>query len=398
MPEHRRNAEGAGPASGAEQITAAVGAVAGELHGSDEPPDYVVPLAPQHPSAHGALRIRLTLDGDRIGTAEPLVGYLHRGAEKLFEARDYRQIVVLANRHDWLSAFASELGVVLAVERMTGVAVPERAVWIRMLLAELNRALSHLAFLAAFPYDDSDAFFAEVQVERERLLAVMEEASGGRVHFMYNRVGGLKEDLPAGWRDHARTAVAAARAGIIGSLPDRLARAAERWPGIGVLARADAASYGVSGPIARASGVDLDLRRDDPYLAYAALDVPLVVRQTGDVPARLECLYDETLASLDLADACLDRLADLAPGPVVARLPKTVRAPEGATYAWTENPLGVNGYFVVSRGERTPWRCKLRTASFANVQALRSVLASTRVADLPAILGSMPFVAGDLDK
>ncbi len=381
-----------------EEITAAVGAVAGELRRPDEPPDYVVPLAPQHPSAHGALRVRLTLEGDRIGAAEPLVGYLHRGAEKLFEARDYRQIVVLANRHDWLSAFSSELGVVLAVERMMGVAVPGRAVWIRMLLAELNRALSHLAFLASFPYgDDAGAPYGEVQRERERLLAVMEEVSGGRVHYMFNRVGGLKEDLPAGWRDRARAAVAAVRTGIVESLPGRLA-GTERWSGVGVLDRDAAASYGVSGPIARASGLDLDLRRDDPYLGYAELDVPAVLRSAGDVPARLSCLYDETLASLDLADACLDRLAALAAGPVVARLPKTVRAPEGATYAWTENPLGVNGYFLVSRGERTPWRLKLRTASFNNVAALPALLPGCYVADLPAILGSLPFVAGDIDK
>ena len=162
--------------------------------------DMVLNIGPQHPSTHGVLRLRITLDGERITRAEPIVGYMHRGAEKLFEVRDYRQIIVLANRHDWLSAFANELGVVLAAERMLGMEVPERAVWARTLLAELNRVLNHLMFLGSYPLElgaITPVFYAFR--EREELQAVMEEVSGGRMHYMFNRVGGLKEDLPAGW-------------------------------------------------------------------------------------------------------------------------------------------------------------------------------------------------------
>ena len=167
--------------------------------------DMVLNIGPQHPSTHGVLRLRLVLDGERILHAEPIIGYMHRGAEKLFEARDYRQIIMLANRHDWLSAFSNELGVVLAVERMLGMEVPERAVWTRTLLAELNRVLNHLMFLGSYPLElggITPVFYAFR--EREELQDVMEEISGGRMHYMFNRVGGLKEDLPAGWLGRAR--------------------------------------------------------------------------------------------------------------------------------------------------------------------------------------------------
>ncbi|WP_018654638.1 NADH-quinone oxidoreductase subunit D [Actinomadura flavalba] len=363
--------------------------------------DMVLNIGPQHPSTHGVLRLKLTLDGERITTAEPIVGYMHRGAEKLFEVRDFRQIIVLANRHDWLSAFSSELGVVLAVERMLGMEVPPRAVWLRTLLAELNRVLNHLMFLGSYPLEVgaiTPIFYAFR--EREALQRVMEEISGGRMHYMFNRVGGLKDEPPAGWTGRVRAAVADVRA----RMPeiDELIMGNEifraRTRGVGVLTREQILQYGVSGPIARASGVDFDLRRDEPYLAYEDLDTRVVTRTEGDCLARFECLLDQVMASLDLADACLDRLADLPPGPVNQRLPKVLKVPEGHTYAWTENPLGINGYYLVSRGEKTPWRLKLRSASYNNIQVLAEMLPGTLIADMVAILGSMFFVVGDIDK
>ncbi|MEE4546796.1 NADH-quinone oxidoreductase subunit D [Streptomyces sp. V4-01] len=371
--------------------------------GAAESTDMVLNIGPQHPATHGVLRLRLVLDGERIRSAEPIVGYMHRGAEKLFEARDYRQIVMLANRHDWLSAFSNELGVVLAVERMLGMEVPERAVWTRTLLAELNRVLNHLMFLGSYPLElggITPIFYAFT--EREELQHVMEEVSGGRMHYMFNRVGGLKEDLPNGWTGRARACVAALRSRM-GRFDDlvlgnEIFRARTR--GVGVLSRADVHAFGVSGPIARAAGVDFDLRRDEPYLAYGELAGTLRVagRTEGDCLARFEVLLEQTRNSLELADACLDRLAELPPGPVNQRLPKVLKAPEGHTYAWTENPLGLNGYYLVSKGEKTPYRLKLRSASFNNIQALTVLLPGTLVADMVAILGSMFFVVGDVDK
>ena len=368
--------------------------------------DMVLNIGPQHPATHGVLRLRLVVDGERIVTAEPVIGYMHRGAEKLFEVRDYRQIVVLANRHDWLSAFGNELGVVLAAEAMLGMEVPQRAVWARTLLAELNRVLNHLMFLGSYPLELGaiTPIFYSFR-EREELQAVMEEASGGRMHYMFNRVGGLKEDLPAGWAGRVGSAIAAVRA----RLPDLESMIVgneiihARTRGVGVLAPATIAAYGVSGPIARASGLDLDLRRDEPYLAYADLFGPggpgrVVTRAEGDCLARLEVLLEQVHVSLDLAEHCLAVLGSLPRGPINVKLPKVLRLPEGQVYLATENPLGFNGYYLVSRGDKTPWRLKLRSASFNNVSVLAEVLPGNLIADMVAILGSMFFVVGDVDK
>jgi NADH-quinone oxidoreductase subunit D len=368
--------------------------------------DMILNIGPQHPATHGVLRLRIVVDGERVVSAEPIVGYMHRGAEKLFEVRDYRQIIVLANRHDWLSAFANELGVVLAAEQMLGMEVPERAVWARTLLAELNRVLNHLMFLGAYPLElgaITPVFYAFT--EREELQAVMEEVSGGRMHYMFNRVGGLKEDLPAGWL----TRVLAATASVRRRLPrleslivgNEILQARTR--GVGVLDRATAAAFGVSGPVARACGLDLDLRRDEPYLAYGELFGPegpgrVVTRTQGDCLARFEVLLEQVHVSLDLVEACVDRLRSLPPGPINVRLPKVLRVPEGHIYRWTENPLGLNGYYLVSRGDKVPWRLKLRSASFSNVQVLSRLLPGALISDLVAILGSTFFVVGDVDK
>lgn len=383
-----------------QELTVGVGA------GGLATADMVLNIGPQHPATHGVLRLRIVLDGERIVEAEPIVGYMHRGAEKLFEVRDYRQILVLANRHDWLSAFSSEIGVALTVERMLGMDVPERATWTRTLLAELNRVLNHLMFLGSYPLElgaITPIFYAFR--EREDLQAVMEEISGGGMHYMFNRVGGLREDLPAGWLDRVAETVALVRR----RLPDlesmlvgnEILRARTR--GVGVLPRDLASAYGVSGPIARASGLDIDLRRDAPYLAYGELFGPggpgrVVTREAGDCLARLEVLLEQTQVSLDLADRCVEVLRDLPRGPVNVKLPKVLKVPEGDDYTATENPLGLNGYYLVSRGEKTPWRLKLRSASFNNVAVLRELLPGALLADMVAILGSTFFVVGDIDK
>src|SRR5680860_579790 len=292
---------------GREQLLVGVGAGAAGFSGHERgggpgmaTQDMVLNIGPQHPATHGVLRLRLTLDGERIVDCEPIVGYMHRGVEKLFEVRDYRQIIVLANRHDWLSAFSSELGVVLAVERMLGMEVPARAVWTRTLLAELNRVLNHLMFLGSYPIElgaITPIFYAFR--ERETIQQVMEELSGGRMHYMFNRVGGLKEDMPAGWLDRCGQAVAAVRSRLpqIEDLifGNEIFRARTR--NVGVLSPALIDAYGVSGPIARASGVDFDLRRDEPYLAYEELEadgvLQVAVRNEGDCYARFGLLIDQ---------------------------------------------------------------------------------------------------------
>ena len=240
------------------------------------PERLVINLGPGHPSGHGMLRLSLTLDGDRITAAEPVIGYVHRGAEKLFEARDYRQIIVLANRHDWLSAFSSELGVVLAAERLAGIEVPPRGVWARTLLAELNRTLSHLAFLSAYPPEIAaaasaapaggtapDAAARAAFDARELVQAVMEEISGGRMHYMFNRVGGLLAELPAGWLGRVGDAAGRVRDALpaIGAVVQEHEGFRQRTRGVGTLTGEQVRQYGVSGPAARACGVEQMARR-----------------------------------------------------------------------------------------------------------------------------------------
>lgn len=388
------------PASSPRELTVGMGA--GGLATSD----MVLNIGPQHPATHGVLRLRITLDGERITKCEPIVGYMHRGAEKLFEVRDYRQILVLANRHDWLSAFSSEIGVALAVEKMLGMEVPERATWTRTLLSELNRVLNHLMFLGSYPLElgaITPMFY--VFREREELQGVMEEIAGGRLHYMFNRVGGLRDDIPAGWLDRAEAAVSLVRSRMpeIESFIVGNPILNARTKGVGVVSREMVEQYGITGPIARASGVDVDLRRDDPYLAYGELFTPggpgrVITRSEGDSLARLEVLLDQTHVSLDLADACIEVLRSLPQGPVNVKLPKVLKVPEGDGYVATENPLGFNGYYIVSRGEKTPWRLKLRSASFNNMACLGEVMRGQLLADMVAILGSMFFVVGDIDK
>lgn len=379
-----------------------VGVGAGEMATAD----MVLNIGPQHPATHGVLRLRVTLDGERISRAETIVGYMHRGAEKLFEVRDYRQIMVLANRHDWLSAFSSEVGLALTVERMLGMEVPVRATWTRTLLSELNRVLNHLMFLGSYPLELGaiTPIFYSFR-EREELQTVMEEISGGRMHYMFNRVGGLREDIPAGWLHRVQAAIDGVRARMpeLESLLVGNEILQARTRGVGVLTAEAVASYGVSGPIARASGVDVDLRRDQPYLAYDELFAPggpgrVVTRSAGDCLARLEVLLEQTHVSLDLAQACVERLLAMPAGPVNLKLPKVLKVPEGSDYLATENPLGFNGYYLVSRGEKTPWRLALRSASFNNVSVLAELLPGNLLADMVAILGSMFFVVGDIDK
>jgi len=360
--------------------------------------DGVVDLGPFHPSLPGSLRLALDVDGDVVVAAEPLIGAMHRGAEKLFEVRDYRQAMVLANRHDWLSAFASELCLALVIERMCGIAVPPRASWLRLLFAEITRVISHLAFVSSYP-GLNPALAARGHQAREAGQRILELGTGARVHTMAVRVGGLLSDVPGGW-----VAEVTDQLPRWGSVADELsvglASIADRSAGIAVLRREQAVSFAVTGPVARASGLDLDLRRDEPYLHYADIadDLAVITDSAGDAAARIHCRAAEITASLRLISAGVERLANLESTEVNVLLPKVLRVPEGHGYAWTENPLGVAGYYLVSTGEKVPWRLKMRTASFNNAAALSVALPGTAIRDLPHALASWGIIVGDLDR
>jgi len=270
-------------------------------------------------------------------------------------------------------------------------------------MAELSRMISHLAFAVTLEDDREGGTVRPAPTAlraRQELQALMEEASGGRVHFMFTTVGGVREELPGGWADHCRetlTRVGALLPQVRGEvLTDALH---QRANGTGVLGGDLARAMGVSGPVARASGLDLDLRRDSPYLAYGELGATLWVptRPGGDVTARFEVLLDEVEVSIDLARGCLDRL-EQEPGPIDVRLPKVLKLPEGAAYAWSEAPSGITGYYLVSTGDKVPWRFKVRAPSFNNVATLSQVLPGTRTSDIGLVLASLFYVVGDIDR
>ncbi|MET0695729.1 MAG: NADH-quinone oxidoreductase subunit D [Propionibacteriaceae bacterium] len=370
-------------------------ATASELpHGT-----VLLDLGPDHPSRAGLIELRLWTEDEVISSAEVVVGAMHRGAEKLFEVRDYRQILMLADRHDWQAPFAGELGVALICEAMLGLEVPPRAVWLRTLLSEHTRILSHLGFLAYVPF--RLGLPSRTAPVRELLRASTQRLTGNRIHPMANRLGGLAVDADSAWLA-AELAVLAQVRSVAEELLELIASDAfgAESAGFAVLGPDVVAAYGVSGPAARASGVPLDLRLSQPYLAYGELAdlIPTpVARLTGDAQSRIALLAHEVLASIRLVEACAERLRDLG-GPVAVKLGKIVKLPEGEAYLATEAPLGMAGIFLVSRGEKTPWRLKLRTPSFNNVAALESLLPGTRVTHLETTLASMGYVVGDIDK
>jgi NADH-quinone oxidoreductase subunit D len=359
--------------------------------------DEELTLREFHPTAHAGFRLHVSSRDGIIENADVEVGFMHRASEKLFESRDYRQLMMLANRHDWLSAFSSELVIALVLEEATGITPPERATWTRTLLAEANRVMASLAFLGAVAAqaEDRKAIFDA----RERLVHAQEVVTGGRVHPMFTRIGGIAAPLTTEALDHYDTIVAelSAASALIG---DTVRGYAEGLGGVAVLARDEAIAFGASGAVGRASGLDMDLRRDDPYLAYGELRGLLTTptRTGGDACARYDVLVSQLPESLALMSACVDRLRSLGAGAHDVLLPKTVRAPEGVTYGWIEGPLGITGCLLASMGDKLPWRLKIRSASFAHVQAMRTALVGTRYDQLADAVMSFFFVVGDIDR
>ena len=357
-------------------------------------------LGADHPTLDGLPQVTLAIDGGVVHAAQWLPGTVHRGAEKLFESRDYRQILMLVDRHDWLSAFCSEIGVAVGVERALGLTPPPRAQQVRILLCELTRIAHHLAFLAPLPGAIPPAWRASAWAWRGEVLSLIEVATGHRVHPMFCQVGGVRADVSPAWVESVARAADAWRDpdGRLRALdgPDLAAALARGYAGVAVLDPASAAGHGASGPVLRASGVSLDLRRDDPTLPYPPFPVPL--GGAGDAAARVRLLVEEIRVSIDLVGGACARLVASAGEPVSVRLPKVLRVPEGMSYTWTENPTGINGYLLVSRNDRTPWRLKLRSAGFGNASALGSALVGTRAEDLPAALASFLLVCGDIDR
>ncbi len=393
--------------TGPETFLRSEAAVAVEL----QTPDMTLNIGPQHPSTHGVLRLVAKVDGERIEEVEPVIGYMHRGYEKLAEVRSYPQITALVNRIDWLSGFANEVPFIIAVERLMGIEAPPRAQWIRLILTEMARIASHLVFLSSYPLElGATTPLMWALRERERVLDLLESVTGGRFHPNFNRVGGVKpaagggsrqrkvsQDLPAGFLAQTRSAMEKVLH-VCDEMDDLVAGnelIKARTVGIGVIPAAQALAYGLSGPNLRASGVAYDLRRAEPILPYEELDFRVVSRPGGDCYDRYICRLEETR---EAARIVLQAIEKLPAGPLRAKVPRVLKVPRGQVYVRNENPKGEFGYYVVSEGGRIPYRVKIRSTSFSNLSILPWLLRGALVPDLVAIMGSLDFVLGDVDR
>ena len=356
-------------------------------------------IGPQHPATHGTLRIIARLDGEQVVWAEPSCGYMHRGYEKLAEVRTYPQVTTLINRIDWLGSFANEVPFVLAAEKLMEIEAPVRAQYIRTILFELSRIANVSLFLGDLGVQlgaITPVFFAFR--DREHVLNLIESATGGRFHPNFDRIGGLKDDLPAGWVDEARAVMKKLR-GFCDQIEDLLFGNEifqSRTRGIGVVPRDVALQYGLSGANLRASGVDWDLRRDHALpMAWNKVAWKVWTHPDGDSFARCWIRLQETRESTKIVDQLLDSIPA---GPVMAKVPKIIKVPEGEAWVSTENPLGEMGYYVVSRGDLGPFRVKIRSASFNNISITPWLLRGVYVPDIVTILASLYFILGDIDR
>ena len=347
------------------------------------------------PASHGMLRIDCQIAGDTIVSATPLLGSMHRGAEKLFESRDYRQVIGLANRHEWLSAFSGEVGVAQLVESALGIEVPEAAQWLRTFLLEFNRVSSHLAFLAGFPWEN-DELTNHLRTSRELWVNHYQLYTGSRMHPMLTRIGGLTHAPQSSWLEEIIQLCFDTAAIILETNWDLLLTP---FTGVGLLTKSDALDQAISGPVARASGYAIDSRETAIGLKYQEIESFVVVLQTGgDVRRRLLQLVDEVTVSLamisEIIQPCIRRVGE----DVNVLLPKVVRVPEGTYEHSIETPLGIASWFLVSRNDKLPYRLKLRPASLHTVLALSTVLQNSERRHFDAIIASMPFVSGDADR
>lgn len=360
--------------------------------------DLMLNMGPQHPATHGVFRMELAIDGERIVDVIPHIGYLHRGSEKLCEHEIYSQIITLFDRLDYVANFNNELGLVLAVEKLMGIEVPERASWIRMVLCELNRIASHLLFAGTFGLD-AGAITPSLYTfrDREKIQAIFEATSGARMMHNYFRVGGIKEDVAEDFGPRVEKLLGELERGI--DEVDRVLSFGDvflaRTKGVGVISGPDAVDWGLSGPALRASNVPYDVRVYEPYCLYDRIEFGVPVGSQGDTWDRYYTRILEMRESVGIVRKCL---AAMEPGPIMAQLRRIARPPRGEVYAHAENPRGDFGVYIVSDGGEKPYRLKVRPPSYCNLMALRDLVVGQYVADAVVILGSLDIVLGEVDR
>ncbi len=365
--------------------------------------EVIVNMGPQHPSTHGVLRLVVTLDGELVRDVIPVIGYLHRCKEKLAEKRTYYQYIPIVDRTEYVASMNCEWAYVLAVEKLAGIVPTRRAEFIRVITGELMRIASHQVAVGTFVADLSPLGTAMVFYcfnDRERILDLLEEVSGARMMFNYFRFGGVRYDLPDGWVEKCRALMKDMPKLIdqYESLVNDNAIFLQRTMGKGVITQQDVADFGITGPNARASGIDLDLRRARPYSVYPELDFEVCTGEHGDVLDRYQVRIEEMRESVKIVEQCLDMLPR---GPVQIgslRPPYVIQPPPGSCYVGQENPRGEYGVYVVSDGSRYPYRLKYRDPCFCNLQIFGKLLPGNKIADAVAISGSIDLVLGGIDR
>ncbi len=408
------------------RAAAAAEAVAGQAETDDLPAErMVLNMGPSHPSTHGVLRIVLELDGEVITRATPEVGYLHRGDEKIAENMTWTQFIPYTDRLDYLAPLANNVAYALAVEKLLGIhdQLPLRCQYIRVICCELARISAHLLGIGCFAMDvGAMTVFLHTFTEREKIYNLCEALTGARFTTSYTRIGGLARDLPPGWTDQcrqfAREVVRALHE--VETLLTRNRIWVDRTRNLGVIAKEDAISYGLTGPNLRGSGVAYDVRKAHPYLVYDRLQFDVPVGSVGDCYDRYLVRLEEMRQSVRLIHQCLDQLPA---GPInvpdgkIVLPPKEkvlssmeelihqfilvtqgINAPPGEIYFGAENPKGELGFYLNSRGGGVPWRLKIRSPSFVNLSILPRLLPGHLVSDVVAILGSLDFVMGECDR
>jgi NADH-quinone oxidoreductase subunit D len=360
--------------------------------------EFFLNIGPQHPSTHGVLRVVAKLDGEVVTDLVPHIGYIHRGIEKLYENRRYDQIIPFTDRMDYLAALCNNFAYVTAVEKLMQISVTRKIEYMRVIFAEFNRIMSHLLWFAAYCLD-LGAFtpFLYAFREREEIVAMIEEASGGRLTYNYYRIGGFYQDLPktffgrlAKFLSHFEKKIREYEALLIDNIIF-----VERTKGVGVISRNRAIAYGFTGPSLRGSDAGLDIRRDRPYSVYPELEFEIPTGKNGDTWDRSKIRMDEMRESSKILKQAMEGFPE---GEFRVKVPKTVRPPAGEAYSAVEGPRGEIGYYVVSDGSEKPFRIKMRTPSFSNLSGLAEMVRGLKVADLVAIMGSLDLVIPEIDR
>jgi NADH-quinone oxidoreductase subunit D/NADH-quinone oxidoreductase subunit C/D len=364
----------------------------------DEQEEYVINMGPQHPSTHGVLRLVVSLKGEIVKNVEPHIGYVHRGIEKMCESITYPQIIHLTDRMDYLSAHINNEAVCLNVEKALEVEIPERVMVIRTIMSELTRIQSHQLWWASFGMDlgGLTCFFYGLR-DREKVMDIFEETCGGRMLVSYNCPGGLMYDIHPNFQKRTKEFIKYFRK----TLPeyDQLLSGniifQERTRGIGRLSLQDAISYGVTGPTGRASGFSCDVRKHEPYSAYDRVKFNEVLFNDGDTYHRYIARIEEMRESMNIVDQLIDNIPE---GPFAVKMKPVIKLPEGEYYQRVETARGELGVYIISDGNKNPYRIKFRSPNFVNLSVLNLISKDFKIADLVAIGGSLDLVIPDIDR